>query len=310
MSAPLQAPTVRVSRSPASAAGRAWEKFSGYVFVAPGLGGLAIFFLFPLLFAFVMSMMSMSLVNPESAEWAGFSNYGTLFDDPTFVRSIWNTILYAVIQTPLQTLLGLGLALLVKEAIRGIGVFRTIYYMPVVISMVVASIIWRIAYAPDSGLINSILNVFNIPAQPFLASTSQALVSVAGMIAWKWVGFSMIIFLAGLQGIPEDMYEAARMDGANKWEQFRHVTLPLLQRTMLFVVVINTINSFKLFTPILLITQGGPADSTTVLVYYIYKQAFHYYNLGTASAGAVILFGLVLTVLLVQFRLFQSDVEY
>lgn len=289
---------------------RAWDRFSGYVFVAPGLFGLSLFFLFPLLFAFVMSTMSISLVNPDNAAFVGLDNYRHAFSDPTFIRSLWNTILYALIQTPLQTILGLALALLVQKAIRGIGIFRTLYYLPVVISMVVASVIWRIAYSPDAGLINSFLNLFGIPSQPFLASSSQALLSVAGMLAWKWVGFSMIIFLAGLQSIPQDVYEAARMDGANRWQQFRKMTLPLLKRTMLFVVVINTINSFKLFTPILLITQGGPNDSTTVLVYYVYKEAFNYYNLGTASAGAVVLFGLVLGVLLVQFRLFKTDVEY
>lgn len=287
-----------------------WNRFSGYVFVAPGLGGLAIFFLFPLIFAFVMSMMTISLVNPDDATWAGFNNYRDIFTDATFTRSLRNTIIYALIQTPLQTLLGLSLALLIKRKVRGIGLFRTMYYMPVVISMVVASVIWRIAYAPEGGLINAMLNFVGIPSQPFLTSTVQALPAIAGMLAWKWVGFSMIIFLAGLQNIPEDLYEAARLDGASRWRQFLNVTLPLLKRTMLFVVVVNTINSFKLFTPIMLITQGGPNDSTTVLVYYIYKEAFQYFNLGTASAGAVILFGLILTVLIVQFRLFRSDVEY
>lgn len=290
--------------------GSFWDRFSGYVFLMPGLGGLVIFFLFPLLFAFVMSFMAMSLVNPNDASWAGLDNYRQIFGDPTFVRSLWNTILYAVIQTPLQTILGLSLALLVKKKVAGIGIFRTLYYMPVVISMVVASVIWRIAYAPEGGLINSFLNFFGISSQPFLTSTFQALPAIAGMLAWKWVGFSMIIFLAGLQNIPEDMYEAARLDGANWWKQFLNVTLPLLKRTMLFVVVINTINSFKLFTPIILITQGGPNDSTTVLVYYIYKEAFQYFSLGTASAGAVILFGIILMVLIAQFRLFQTDVEY
>lgn len=290
--------------------GSSWDKISGYVFLAPGLGGLALFFLFPLLFAFVMSLMTISLVNPDNAAWTGFSNYREIFGDPTFVRSLWNTILYAIIQTPLQTILGLSLALLVKKKLAGIGFFRTLYYLPVVISMVVASVIWRIAYAPEGGLINAFLNFFGIDSQPFLTSTFQALPSVAGMLAWKWVGFSMIIFLAGLQNIPEDMYEAARLDGAGRWKQFLNVTLPLLKRTMLFVVVINTINSFKLFTPIMLITQGGPNDSTTVLVYYIYKEAFQYFSLGTASAGAVILFGIILMVLIAQFRIFQSDVEY
>lgn len=287
-----------------------WNDLAGYVFVAPGVGGLALFFLFPLLFAFVLSLMNVSLLHPDDASYKGFANYAAIFDDPVFVRSLINTIVYAAIQTPLQTFLGLALALLIQKKTRGITFFRSAFYMPVVISMVVAAVIWKIAYAPNVGLINSILGAFGIPAQPFLSSASQALPAIAGMLAWKWVGFSMIIFLAGLQTIPDQMYEAAKIDGAGPLQRFRNVTLPLLKRTMLFVVVINTINSFKLFTPIILITQGGPQESTTVLVYYIYKQAFHYYHLGIASAGAVVLFLIVLAVLLVQFRLFRSDVEY
>lgn len=280
------------------------------MFLLPGLVGLAAFFLFPLLFAVVLSFFEVSLINPEDAEWAGFANYAEMFQDSEFLRSLTNTIIYALIQTPSQTLLGLGLALLIQRKTRGIAFFRTSFYIPVVISMVVASVIWRVAYAPDVGLVNSILNTLNISSQPFLASADQALPSIAAMLAWKWVGFSMIIFLAGLQSIPEDLYEAATIDGAGAWSRFWHVTLPLLKRTMLFVVVVNTVNSFKLFTPILLITGGGPENSTTVLVYYIYKEAFHYYHLGIASAGAVVLLALVLAVLVVQFRLFRSDVEY
>lgn len=283
---------------------------AGYGFLTPAALGIIVFFLLPFFMAVIISFFDVSLLRPDRATFIGVENYRTIFEDTEFQRAVVNTIIYALIQTPLQTIIGLSLALLIHKSVRGVSLFRTAFYLPVVISMVVASIIWRLMYNPQGGLFNSLLETVGLESQPFLTSTTQALPAIAGMLSWKWAGFSMIIFLAGLLAIPSEVYEAAKVDGARLWTRFTRITLPLLRRSMLFVLVINTVNSFKLFTPVWVITEGGPEFSTTVLVYYMFRLAFRYSELGTASAVATVMLGILLIVLVVEFRLLRSDVEY
>jgi multiple sugar transport system permease protein len=200
--------------------------------------------------------------------------------------------------------------LLVRHYFPGIGFFRSAYFLPVVTSLVVVSTVWKIMYHTDDGLINSLLRTGSLPPIPWLTSADVALWSIVILGVWKEVGFSMLVLLGGLHNIPHDYYEAAAIDGATGWHSFWHITLPLLRRALLFVVVLSTINAFKLFTPIYVMTDGGPADSTQTVVFYIFQTAFRYYKLGYASALSFLLLMLVVVLAAVQFGLFRSDVEY
>jgi multiple sugar transport system permease protein len=212
--------------------------------------------------------------------------------------------------TPLQVVLALGLAVLVNRHVPGMTVFRSIFFVPAVISLVVASIIWDLIYNPDNGLANSLLAVVGIPPQPFLVSARQAMGAVIAMVTWKGIGYWMVIFLAGLHAIPGVFREAALIDGASPWQFFWRVTLPLLVRTIVFVVVANTAINFLLFAPMYIMTQGGPSDSTTVLMFEVYRNAFVYFRLGYASAVSTLLLVIMLVVVVVQFRVLRPRVEY
>jgi len=283
------------------------EIFTGYGFVLPALILLTVFGFIPLILAGYTSLFRYPLVNPARREFLGAANYIRAFEDETLRLAFINTVYYALWQIPMQTLLGLFLALLIQKQIRGVSVFRTGYYLPVVISMVVASVLWRIMLDSENGLINSVLVSVNIPRQPLLTSTVQALPTLAFMLSWKWVGFSMLILLAGLQSIPTDYYEAAQIDGASAWQRFWYITIPLLKRPGLFVIVTNTINAFKLFTPIYVITEGGPQNSTLVMIYYIFREAFRFNRLGYASAIAILFTVFLISLAAAQLRILRSE---
>lgn len=277
------------------------EALSGLGFITPALILLILFGFVPLVIAGYISLFKFPLVNPARREFLGLANYVRAFEDETLRKALFNTTFYALLQIPMQTILALFLALVVRKPLRGIGFFRSGYYLPVVISMVVASTLWRIMLDSQNGLINAILTSIGLPRQPLLTSTAQALPTLAVMLSWKWVGFSMLIFLAGLQAISEEYYEAAKIDGAGALQRFWHVTLPLLRRPALYVIVTNTISAFKLFTPIYIITEGGPQNSTLTVVYYIFREAFRYNRLGYGSAIA--LFFTLFLILLAAFQL-------
>ncbi|CAG0946621.1 partial Lactose transport system permease protein LacF, partial [Anaerolineae bacterium] len=230
--------------------------------------------------------------------------------DPVFIHALTNTIVYSVEVVILQVVVALILALLIRNYFPGIGIFRSAYFLPVMTSLVVVSTVWKIMYHTDNGLINSVVRTANLAPIPWLTSPDVALWSMVIVGVWKEVGFSMLVLLGGLQGIPQDLYEAGAIDGATGWNAFWKITLPLLRRAMLFVVVLATINAFKLFVPIYVMTEGGPADSTQSLVYYIYRSAFSYYKVGYASALSFILLIMVVILAAIQFRVFRSDVEY
>ena len=212
--------------------------------------------------------------------------------------------------TPLQVALALALAVLVNRRLPGMAVFRSIFFVPAVISLVVASIVWDLMYNPDNGLVNALLAVFGVPPQPLLTSARQAMAAVIAMVTWKGVGYWMVIFLAGLQAIPAVYREAAVIDGAPPWSFFWRVTLPLLTRTIVFVVVADTAINFLLFAPVYIMTQGGPSDATTVLMFEVYRNAFVYFRLGYASAVSMVLLAAMLVVVFLQFRVLRARFEY
>ena len=274
----------------------------------PATLGLIVFTFAPLAYAFWISFQDYQLLSGQLT-WIGTANYTRLFSDPGVLKSLVVSGLYTVISVAAQVVLGLGLAVLVKDRVRGLGFFRTAYFLPVVASFVVMATIWKFLYA-ESGLFNTLLLTVGLPPQPFLKSADEALLSIAALGVWKFVGFNMLIFLGGLQAIPADLYESAALDGAGPIQRFWHITLPLLKRVMLFVVVMTSIESFKLFTPVYVMTSGGPQDSTNAIVFQIFRTGFRYYELGYAAAMSFLLLALVMLLMWLQFRALRTDVEY
>ena len=279
------------------------------ILLLPAVVGLFVFALIPVYQAFRMSFYEAPLLSPRR-EYIGLENYSDALSDGVFHTALVNTIVYAVAVVVLQVVFALILAMLIKDRFPGVGFFRTAYIIPIVTSLVVVSTVWKIMYHTDNGLINSVLRTLSIPPQRWLTDPGISLISIIIIGVWKEVGFSMLVLLGGIQSIPGDLYEAASIDGASSWKAFWRITLPLLRRSMLFVVVLSTVNAFKIFIPIYVITNGGPGDSTQTLVHYIYETVFRYFKLGYGSALSFLLLGIVLLLTAGQFYMLRSDVEY
>ena len=262
----------------------------GYIFILPAMIFFAIWVVLPL---FTAVGMSFTDYNTATAKFVGLKNYLTIFKNPDTFLAIKNTVQFALELIPLNIIISLILALLVDQKIRGVVIFRTAYYLPVLTSIVVAGIVWSALYDYRSGPFNAILEWFGLPAQKWLTDSSTALSSVVMVRVWKGVGFNMMVFLAGLQAIPNELYEAAMMDGARGWQKIRYITLPMLMPTTFYIFVMACISSFQVFSEIYVMTKGGPAGATKTLIYLIWEQAFEYSNLGYASALAVVLLVIV-----------------
>jgi len=274
-----------------------------YSFIAPNFIGFAVFTLVPMLFSFVLSLMEWDGGTVNPMKFTGIQNYLRLFADSKFQNAYWNTLVYALGYVPLTLVLSLLLAIVLNAKIRGRNFFRTLSFFPYVASIVAVASVWNMLFNPSMGPVNMFLSALGIENLPrWSADKNWAMITVILFSVWRSIGYYMIIFLAGLQGINADLYEAASLDGAGKWKQFLNVTLPQLKPTTFFVVVMLTIGSFKVYDQIFLITQGGPGDRTMVLVYYIYNQAFKYSDYGYASTVSIVLFLTVLAVTLIQFR--------
>lgn len=228
-------------------------------------------------------------------------NYLNIGEDPMFWNSLWVTFKFNLVTTPVQILLALGMALLVNEKVRGVALFRTVYYLPVTISMTIATLVWGLMLNPNNGLVNGILAAIGIPVQPFLTSNNQALWCVATIATWKGVGFWMMFLLAGLQNINAELYEAARVDGANWLRTTASITLPLLKPSMLYVTVADTTANLLMFAPMYMITKGGPMSSTNVIMYEAYKSTFLYVDRERGMAMVTVLLALIAVVVILQF---------
>ena len=275
-----------------------------YSFIAPNFIGFAVFTLGPIIFAFLLTFLKWNGSSP--IEWAGLSNIKKLFTDPFFKDALVNTIVYCAGTVPLTMIFSLLLAVALNKKIFGRNFFRTVSFFPYVASLVAVAVVWNMLFNPAKGPVNMLLMKFGISEEHlpgWAADKHWAMFTVILFSVWKNMGYYMIIYLAGLQGISPALYEAAGLDGANKWQQFRYVTLPQLSATTFFVVIMLTIDCFKVYDQIYMITQGGPGTSTLVLVYHIYNTAFISWDLGYASAIAMVLFLLVLAVTLFQFRI-------
>ena len=284
------------------------ERIAGYVFAGPAMILLVAFLVVPIVYTIGYSFFQYQIVRPDDITFIGLSNYVKLFQDETFWTALKNTVYFTVIVVPVQCVLALALAMLVSSRFRGVSIFRTMYFSPQLTSMVVISILWTVLYNsnPNTGLINAFLTSLGFESINFLSNAKTAMNSIIFMSAWQGAGYQMMIFLAGLQGIPRDQYEAASVDGANKLQQFRYITLPGLKGTIKYVLMITMIQAMKLFTQPYVMTQGGPKNSTKTLVYYIYTQGFQNGNFGYACAIATVFFIIVVVMSLSMKRIISS----
>jgi len=277
-----------------------------YSFIAPNFIGFAVFTLIPIVFAFLLAFMEWDGSNP--IQWAGLKNFKELAGDQFFRAALKNTIVYCIGTVPLTMIASLALAIVLNQKVIGRGFFRTVSFFPYVASLVAITSVWKMLFHPSKGPINNILyNVFQVPLEELPQWFSGGLVMVSMILfsVWKFMGYYMVIYLAGLQGISGELYEAASLDGANTWQKFCYITWPQLSSTTFFVVVMLTINCFKIYDVAVMLAGGGSGELTlnaTVLVYYIYQKAFINWELGYSSAVAMVLFLLVLVVTLIQFR--------
>jgi multiple sugar transport system permease protein len=281
---------------------RGREGLTGALMVSPAILLLIVFFFVPVGLCFALAFTNARLISPEPARIIGFENFSRLFSDPLFWKSLRNTIYFAVVVVPLQAGFALLLALLVNAKIRGVNIFRTLYFVPVVTSIVVVSILWRFMYHPD-GLVNNLLQTlsFNVvQGTDWLNNPTAAMPAIMFMSIWQAVGFHMVIWLSGLQTIPGELYEAAELDGADKWQQFRYITWPGLKATRTFILVTITIAALSLFSQINIMTQGGPLDRTATVVFQAVRVGYGQQETAYASTISLVFFVLVLTVSLVQ----------
>ncbi|MCZ7539595.1 MAG: sugar ABC transporter permease [Anaerolineae bacterium] len=277
----------------------------GYAFVLPDVLGLLIFMVGPMVMAFVISFTDWRLVG--TPQYVGTHNYGVMLDDPRFIASLKRTFSFTLYYVPLVYTLSLGMAVLLRRRSRANGFFRTIYFMPVAMSLVVAGVIWRFMFDPGNGLINTLLGTFGLPTFKWIGSVDTAMYSVIIVSVWKSAGYFMIILLAGIEDIPQDYIEAAQIDGANRWRVFRHIIMPLLRPTSFFVLVILVINGLQAFDQIYVMTRGGPAYATHTLLIYMYDKAFRQWNFGYAAAMSVTLFLIIFVLTLIQVRYFRAS---
>lgn len=282
----------------------------GYSFILPNLIGYSIFIMIPLIFSFVLSVMKWD-GSGNPMEFVGFENFQKLVTDTTFRISLVNTIEYAVLTVPITIILSMLLAVLLNSKVRGLNFFRVSFFFPYIASIVAIGAVWNMLFQPDFGPINAFLMAIGISDPPrWVVSTDWAMIAVAIVSIWRYMGYYMIVYLAALQGIPNELYEAAGLDGASGFRKLIHITIPMLTPTTFFVMIMLTIQCFKVFDLIFVMTQGGPGRSTNVLVNFIYNSAFVNFDYGYASAAAIVLFVIVLIVTLLQFRGEKKFVKY
>ncbi|MDT5992740.1 sugar ABC transporter permease [Streptococcus pneumoniae] len=283
------------------------DNILGYSFLAPALILLGIFLVIPVGMVIYYTFTDYYLLTPDERKFVGFENFIRLTKDLIFLKSFLNTLKFVVWIIPVQLGAALGMALIVNKKRKGNMFFKVAFFAPVVMSLVVISILWLYLLNPNSGLLNAILNKVGIASQPFLTSPKQAMYAIVFVSAWQGAGYQMLLFLGGMQNIPQDVYEAAELDGFSKWAQFRYITMPLLKPTALFVLLTTLISAFKLIVQPMVMTQGGPLNSTITMVYYIYQQGFTDRLVGYSSSIALVFTTLIGMISLVQRRVLKED---
>lgn len=278
----------------------------GWLLFSPWILTFAIFWLFPLIYSFILSLTDYRLLS-AGADWVGLANYRRLLSDPDFIVSLKNSFIFVIGTIPFTTVIALSLAILLNDKFRGRTFFRAAYFMPSITSMVVIALIFSHLYA-RGGYLHLLAEMIglNPPAVGFLLSEKTALASIMAMDIWMASGYYMLLFLGGLQTIPDELYEAARISGASRWQMFRYITLPMLKPVTLFIIVINSIKSFQVFVEVFVMTKGGPLNSTFTGVYFVYETGLRRFDFGYASAAAYVLFGIIAAASIIQFKLMKS----
>jgi multiple sugar transport system permease protein len=298
-----------------------WRRFwsrsnerAGYLFILPSFLHLLIFLLIPVGFSFFLSFRDWDQPKFQDAPYIGLKNYDFLMGDRRFWHAMGNSATFTALSVPLGMAFSLLIAVVLNQKLKGVNLFRTLFFMPVISSWVAVSIIWVTLLDPNVGIVNYLLKLVGLPAVNWLGDPRSAMFSLVIISIWKSAGFNMVIWLAGLQGIPQELYDAAAIDGASRWQGFWKITLPLLAPTSFFLAITGVIGSFQVFAPVYVITKGGPLESTDVAVYHIYRRAFQEFDFGYASAQAWVLFGVIFIATLIQVlymrRRSRDEVQY
>ena len=277
-----------------------------YLLVSPYLIYVVVFVLFPVIFCFFLTFQKWNIIAPM--HFIGVKNYTRLFHDRLFWKAIGNTLKFLLLHIPLQLVVSLLLAELLNRKIRAIAFFRGSFFLPVIVSGVVVTILWQQLFGYDAGIFNRVLAFFGIPKIGWLVNPKMAIYSIAIMATWKNLGLYVILFLIGLQTVPPQYYEAAKLEGATRWQQFIHITLPMINPTIFMVVILSTIGGFSLFIEPFIMTGGGPLNQTLSAVLYIYKQAFQYYNMGYSATLGFFYAIMIMTVVVLQKRFIEKEV--
>ncbi|HEX9623010.1 MAG TPA: sugar ABC transporter permease [Streptosporangiaceae bacterium] len=299
----------KTGERPGSRRLRRAETLTGWAFVTPATVVIGLFGAAPIIWSLIMSFQQSDQLS-SSTPFVGLHNYRQMVHDPAVTSAIWHTLIYTALFVPGTMVLGLFLAVAMNRKLRFMWVYRTAAYATMAISTISEALVFIWLFDPSYGIVNYVFSLLHIPQQQFLNSPSEALYVVVVMTIWGWSGFAVVIYLAALQGIPQDLTEAAAIDGAGRWTSFWRITMPLLSPASLFLAVWLTINALQLFDEVYLSTQGGPLGATTVLVYYLYQQAFENFNFGYASAIAYLLFIVILVVTAIQFRVGRRFTYY
>ena len=282
------------------------KKWLPYLLVSPYLIFVTVFVVFPVLFCFFLTFNKWNIISPM--KFIGVDNYSRLLHDRLFWKAIGNTLKFLLLHIPLQLVVSLFLAYLLNQKIKAASFFRASFFMPVIVSGVVVTILWQQLLGYDAGLINKLLMSIGITKIGWLVNPDVAIYSIAVMATWKNVGLYVILFLVGLQTVPTQYYEAAKMEGATRWQQFYHITLPMINPTIFMVVILSTIGGFSLFIEPYIMTGGGPLNTTLSAVLYIYKQAFQYYNMGYSATLGFFYAVMIMTVVILQKKLIEKEV--
>ena len=278
----------------------------GYLMVSPYIIFFLLFVGYPLMFSLVLVFHKWNIIGPM--RFIGFGNFGQLLHDALFWKSLGNTLIFLVIHIPLQIIIALVIANILNQRIAARGFFRAAFFLPVVVSGVVVTILWQQLYSQETGLFNTLLSRIGLPEVPWLISTRLAMPSIAIMATWKNVGLYIVLFLTGLQTIPASLYEVADLDGASEVQKFFHVTIPMLNPTMVMVVILSTLGGFSLFIEPYVMTGGGPMNSTLSCVLYIYKQAFYFNHMGYAATLGFAVALIIMIVVIIQRKLVETEI--
>jgi multiple sugar transport system permease protein len=278
-------------------------------YLLPTIIGFFVFVLGPVVASFLLSFTQWDILTPP--KWIGLGNYEKMFFDmPLFWKTLRNTFYYTILYVPASVVLPLLVAVVTNQRLRGITFYRSVYFLPVVTSTVAVALVWQWLYNPEFGPINYLLGLAGIKGPGWTTSPQWAMPAIVVMSVWQGLGYNMVIYLAGLQGIPEEFYEAAAIDGATSWRRFAHITVPLISPTTFFVLIISIIGSFQVFEQTYILTQGGPAYSTLTISFYIYQQAFQWFHMGFGAALSYVLFVIILVFTLIQFKVQRRWVFY